>query len=107
MSLNIHLYAVRKMLVFGYNITHNLGRMAEAAGVYKALWRPEEVGLQYAHEMIAVLEEGLEKLRGDKEKYTMMNPSNGWGTYEDLIACMEVYLLACKEHPDAEIKVSR
>jgi precorrin-6x reductase len=27
---------------FEANITHNLNRMAEAAGVYKVLWRPEE-----------------------------------------------------------------
>ena len=26
-----------------FNITHNLGSMAAAAGIYKALWRPEEL----------------------------------------------------------------
>jgi hypothetical protein len=25
------------------NITHNLGSMAEAAGIYQALWHPEEI----------------------------------------------------------------
>lgn len=28
------------------NITHNLGKMAEAAGIYHALWRPDEIGIK-------------------------------------------------------------
>lgn len=31
--------------VFWANITHNLGRMADEAGIYKHLWRPEEIGM--------------------------------------------------------------
>jgi hypothetical protein len=31
--------------VFDYNITHNLGEMAKAAGIYMELWRPEEIGI--------------------------------------------------------------
>jgi hypothetical protein len=29
--------------VFSQNITHNLGKMADAVGVYEACWRPEEL----------------------------------------------------------------
>lgn len=29
--------------VFSQNVTHNLGKMADAAGIYYALWRPEEL----------------------------------------------------------------
>jgi hypothetical protein len=30
--------------VFDANITHNLNKMADAAGIYEACWRPEEIG---------------------------------------------------------------
>ncbi len=30
--------------VYSANITHNLGEMADKAGIYYALWRPEEKG---------------------------------------------------------------
>lgn len=45
MSLDVYLKAVRPAEVFSANITHNLGAMAEAAGIYRHLWRPEEVGV--------------------------------------------------------------
>ena len=32
-----------KTKVFTANITHNLTKMADSVGVYKALWRPEEI----------------------------------------------------------------
>lgn len=37
----VHLMAVRRTCIFSANITHNLNAMAEAAGIYKHLWRPE------------------------------------------------------------------
>ena len=43
MSLDVWLNAVVKTQVFSANITHNLGKMADEAGIYKALWRPDEV----------------------------------------------------------------
>src|SRR6266496_3980933 len=41
------------------NITHNLNTMADAAGIYKHLWRPEELGITKAGELIAPLAAGL------------------------------------------------
>lgn len=107
MSLNVYLHAVRKTIVFECNITHNLNRMADAAGLYRAIWRPDEIGIKNAGELVSILEEGLEKLKRDPEEYRAMNPSNGWGTYELLVTCVTEYLEACKSHPDAEVSVSR
>src|ERR1044072_7170767 len=47
------------------NITHNLGMMADAAGIYKQLWRPEELGIKKAGELIAPLTEGIAKPKAD------------------------------------------
>lgn len=107
MSLDVYLYANRRSEVYERNITHNLGRMAEAAGLYKALWRPDENGLTHAGQLIPILREGLANLEADPAHYRTFNPENGWGNYEGLVKFVREYLAACEANPDAEIEVSR
>lgn len=89
------------------NATHNLTEMADEAGLYKPVWRPEEEGIKQAREMIPILEKGIERMKADPERYKKHNPSNGWGSYEGLIGFLERYLAACREEPDATIRASR
>ena len=107
MSLDIKLLALRKTDVFGANLTHNLTVMAMEAGLYEALWRPEDLKIANAGEMAPLLGFGLEKLKADPERFKKLNPANGWGTYEGLVRVVENYLEACVQNPDAEIKVRR
>jgi hypothetical protein len=107
MSLDVTLMATRPVAVFDNNITHNLGTMAAAAGVYKHLWRPEELGITRAEELIEPLRVGLATLKADPERFRKHNPPNGWGTYEGLVTFVENYLRACEENPDALVSVSR
>lgn len=122
--------------VYSRNITHNLGKMAAEAGVYDALWHPAELDpaikarieereaandyhgpegsyalessfTVYARELIEPLETGLALLKSEPERFRAMNPNNGWGNYEGLVEFVEEYLNACKEHPTAEVRVSR
>lgn len=92
---------------FDQNMTHNLGIMAEKAGIYQALWRPEEIGIKKASQLIKPLTEGLEKLKATPEYFKQFNPENGWGSYEGLVEVVEKYLRACKENPKTNIRVSR
>jgi len=89
------------------NITHNLGAMAEAAGIYDACWRPEEVGITKARELIPYLRAGLEKLISAPGKFKVFNAPNGWGLYEHFVSWVKAYLAACEEYPDADVQVSR
>lgn len=125
MSLDVYLYGPREKVMetcptcghthevekreefFWKNITHNLNEMAEAAGIYKELWRPDEIGITKAGQLTDRLKKGLANLRKDPEKYRAFNPKNGWGSYERLIGFMVCYLAACEENPEAEVKVSR
>ena len=93
--------------LFDYNITHNLNIMAEAAGIYYALWRPEEIGITTASQLIPLLEAGLELLRSDQKRFEKYNASNGWGMYEHLVKFVREYLDACREYPDALVCASR
>jgi hypothetical protein len=93
--------------VFSANITHNLGRMADAAGIYQHLWRPEEIGITKASQLIDPLRQGVVLLKSDPPRFCAMNPENGWGSYAGFIPWIERYLQACEEFPDADVSVSR
>lgn len=93
--------------LYSDNITHNLNTMAEAVGLYKYLWRPDEIGVTKASQLIEPLIIGLAKLREDKVYLETLNPSNGWGSYEGLVEFVRLYLNACKEFPNAEVKTWR
>jgi hypothetical protein len=94
-------------VVFTQNITHNLTLMAKKAGIYYALWRPEERGYVYAKDIIKILERGLSKLKTRPDIYETFNPSNGWGTRKDFVLFVEEVLIACKKHPGTTITISR
>lgn len=113
---------------FDVNITHNLGEMANKAGIYEALWRPYRLHKDWsntfegnyeeesefeknanikAKEIIEILEEGLIKLKEDEEYYKKFNASNGWGIYKHFVPFVEKVLEACKKYSNAIIGVSR
>lgn len=93
--------------VYSANITHNLGAMANEAGIYKHLWRPEENEIIHARQLIEPLETGLAVMKADRERFEKFNASNGWGLYEHFVPWVEKYLEACKLNPDAVISVWR
>ncbi len=104
MSLDVDLMALRPVSVFSANITHNLTSMANAAGIYKELWHPEDLGITTAKDLIDPLETGLCILKADPEKFVKFNPPNGWGDYEGLVSFVTKYLTACRENPDAKVE---
>lgn len=113
MSLDISLYydvvdCDEKHNVYSANITHNLNTMAEAAGIYKALWRPEELSeVSYAGDLVPLLEAGLEKLESNPVIFKEYNPANGWGSYELLVEFVKGVLNACRDYPKSKLGISR
>jgi hypothetical protein len=107
MSLDVSLVKVMPTEIYSDNITHNLNKMAQEAGLYDALWRPDENGLTTAADLIPFLEEGLRKLCADPAHYEQFNPANGWGSYVGLKVFVRDYLEACRANPDAKVEVSR
>ncbi len=93
--------------LFSFNVTHNLNKMAEAVGLYEILWRPEEIGITVASQMILPLEEGIKELEANPDKYKTYNPPNGWGSYEDFARFCKSVLQKCRECPDAVIEACR
>lgn len=94
-------------IVFHANITHNLGMMASAAGIYQYLWRPEEIGITKARQLIEPLKKGLSILKREPDTFKKLNPENGWGTYDGFVPWIQRYIDACIEYPDAMVSVDR
>ena len=107
MSLDVFLTAKREVEVHSGNITHNLAPMAEEAGIYEHLWRPEEIGITTAQQLIEPLSKGLALLKSDPERFRALTPENCWGSYDGLVAFVERYLTACAINPDAKVEASR
>jgi hypothetical protein len=106
-SLDVYLTAVRTTTVFESNVTHNLNRMAQEAGIYQHLWRPDEIGISRARQLIEPLAAGVELMRAEPDRFRAFNPANGWGSYDAFVPWVEAYLQACRDNPDAEILVRR
>jgi len=110
MSLDVSLYYVNdghEVEVFSANITHNLNKMAMELGAYEHLWRPEEVNVENAKQLIPHVKEYLAELVSNPKKYKEFSPENGWGTYDGLVNFMRKYLDACIEYPNAIVKADR
>lgn len=93
--------------VFSAYITDGFIRMAEEAGIYRHLWRPEEIGIDRAEQLIVPLEAGLATMKADPARFRQYDVVNGWGKYEDFVPWIEEYLEACKAYQKAKVTVSR
>jgi hypothetical protein len=94
-------------VLYRANITHNLTDMAQEAGLYKPLWRPDEINKNYANEIQEDVERGLNELLNNPEYFKRFNSSNGWGIYKHFVPFVENYLEAIKNYPEAEIYIIR
>ena len=107
MSLDLYLERPGMVEVHSQNITHNLNRMAEEAGLYGLLWRPEENGNPTAADLIAPLEAGIAAMKADPSRFEKFNSPNGWGLYENFLPWLEELLVQCRENPNCVVRASR
>jgi hypothetical protein len=107
MSLDVYLYDEAGEELYWRNITHNLGKMASEAGIYECLWRPDEHGITHARQIIEPLTAGVVLLATQKTRFEEFNAPNGWGMWEHFLPFCADYLQACRDHPDALVRVSR
>jgi hypothetical protein len=93
--------------IYHGNLTHNLVDMADAAGLYQCLWRPNENDIFIAEDIIPHLEKALPILLQFPDKFIALQPTNGWGTYEQLVEVVQGYLSKCIHHSQSIISVCR
>jgi len=103
MSLDISLTKMAETEVYEANITHNLNEMADRLGIYKLLWRPSEINIKKAHQLITPLIEAIEIMESYPSVYKKYDDTNGWGTYDDFLPWLKNLLNACLKHPQAKV----
>lgn len=107
MSLDVTL-SINEEIVFDKNITHNLSVMAQKSDLYKPLWTPIDLGCVFAKDVKPFLIDGLSKLLSKtEEENRKYEPSNGWGTYENLVQFVVEYINHCSFYPDSIIEVCK
>lgn len=84
-------------------ITTHLEPMAKEAGVADQLWRPGQLGVTVAAQLVEPLENGLALLKSDPARFEPFNTTYGFGRYESFVAFVERYLENCKQWPDAKV----
>lgn len=89
------------------NITHNLTPMANKAGIYKCLWRPEENGFETAGQLIEPLKRAIEIMQSNPEEFRKLDAKNGWGTYDQFLPWLIELLENCEAYPMALIESDR
>lgn len=113
MSLDVYLNTEkcnccgREDVLYNLSITHNLGDMADEAGIYDIVWRPDEHGITKAKQLISPLKKAIVEMEKDPVRFKKHNAPNGWGKYEHFVPFIKEYLAACEKYPEALISVSR
>lgn len=77
------------------------------------MWRlasPETDGLagldgMLAEQAVGPLSQAVLKMRADPDAYLLMEPSNGWGSYDGAMEFMSRVLKFCRQHPGLTISV--
>jgi len=103
MSWDISLTADRPTVVFETNITFNLNTMANAVGVLGPVLNPSQP--TKATSLLPLLRSAIARMEAEPCRFQRYNPTNGIGSYEELLAALKALLKACRENPDAEYNV--
>lgn len=86
------------------NITHNLNKMADEAGVYEILWKPSSLHEDLrAGSIVPKLEKALLELITEPKRFDKFNAPNGWGKRENLIEFIAAILKVAKENEFAKV----
>lgn len=104
MSLDISITAQREVEIYEANITYNLAPM-----YYKCV--DKEKGLKKLDNMnckkaLPIVNKAITDMLNNANEYRKLNPANGWGSYEGLLAKLQEIRNCCESNPDGIINVS-
>lgn len=82
-----------------FNLTYNLTPMLAAAGMPS--WK-DMIGMN-AGEAGIIWDQVIVELVTHPDKYIPMNPTNGWGSYDQAEEVLGALVTACRANPEAKI----
>lgn len=100
MSADIYVSATKRVRIASVNITYNLGPMLREAGMdFEDFTRLESAAL------VARLRFTIAELASRPDRYRMLNPPNGWGSYDGLLKALGEVLAALIDPENVDPKV--
>jgi hypothetical protein len=88
--------------VFDCNHTSNTAQMWRDAGCDLAEFHGKP-----ASELTPVIDQAIEKMKGDPDHFKQYDAPNGWGDYHSTLAFLSDIAAACRSHPKTTVEVSR
>lgn len=98
-SLNVHVND--GPCVFDRNMTSNVAPMWREAGIDLRLAKGALAGA-----LVYRLNEAIQAMKTDQEKYLAMQPDNGWGDYNGALQFLVDLRDACVHFPTMTVQVS-
>ena len=101
MSWWVHVRAVRETDVLDRSPTYNLAPMFHAALDISL----SDLDGERCTDCEPIFDDAVRRMQAEPAKYRSMEPSNGWGTYDDALQFMQDMLGACRAYPDGHVVV--
>ena len=94
MSLDINITAKREVEIYERNVTYNLANM-----YYKCI--DKEKGFKKldgmnCKEALPIINNAIKDMLNNADEYRKLNPKNGWGSYEGLLATLQEMRNCCE-----------
>lgn len=91
------------------NYTYNVAPMYYRA--FQSFGEEENKGIRKLENLTGeeakpLLEEAIEKMKGNIDAYKILNPKNGWGTYEGVLSILTQLLRWAEYAPKARFHIS-
>ena len=111
MSLDVMLEKIQPCVIYSRNITHNMNKMADAVGLYKPLWRPDEIGITKAAQLVeplrALFKDEVRRLGhelGLPDEIILRQPFPGPGLGVRILGEVTPERVATLQHADAIVR---
>lgn len=103
MSTTIKLIQTRPVEVWDRNVTSNLYAICERLGIEKVVYKPSEIGITRAEELIPHIKKSLQQISENYSELVLLQLQPE-GSVVHLQWMLESYLCACNLYPDAEVR---
>ena len=109
MGLDFCIYDIGQATKEGFELlwesyTHNVVPMWHKAKIYDELYNNDG---KHPKEIVDALRRGLKDMQEYPEEYKLLNPENGWGSYDTAMKFLSAIIVACEKYPDAIIRISK
>jgi hypothetical protein len=84
-------------------LTDKHKQMARKAGIYDVLWRPRSVGVHYARDLIAPLENAIKKMTESPSIFAKFEEEGV--PYMPFLVFLKQILIVCQDEPIAKVEL--